>query len=98
VKDDLKSFFSLETFADRRLLKATAMSGLAILFATSLGIFNRILGTVSLTGKQWITCILAGFTVLLVSEARKFVLRRRARATAEQAEVVGALAPEPTAT
>jgi P-type Ca2+ transporter type 2C len=96
VKDDLKSFFSVETFADRRLLKATAMSAVAILFGTSLGIFNRILGTVSLTGKQWIACILAGFTVVLVSELRKLVLRRRTRATPQKEEVVAALVPGPT--
>jgi Ca2+-transporting ATPase len=96
VKDDLKSFFSVETFADRRLLKATAMSSVAIVFGTSLGIFNRILGTVSLTGKQWIACILAGFTVVLVSELRKLVLRRRTRATAEKEGVVAALVPGPT--
>jgi P-type Ca2+ transporter type 2C len=96
VKDDLKSFFSVDTFADRRLLKATAMSAVAILFGTSLGIFNRILGTVSLTGKQWIACILAGFTVVLVSELRKLVLRRRTRATAENEGVIAALVPGPT--
>jgi Ca2+-transporting ATPase len=97
VKDDLKSFFSVETFTDRRMLKATTLSGVAILFGTELGIFNRILGTVSLTGKQWIACILAGSSVVLVSELRKFVLRRRARATAETDGVIGTLAPGPTA-
>src|SRR6266550_3244874 len=96
VKDDLKSFFSVETFTAPRLLKATAMSAVAILFGTSLGIFNRILGTVSLTGKQWIACILAGFTVVLVSELRKLVLRRRTRATAAKEGVVAALVPGPT--
>jgi len=96
VKDDLKSFFSVETFTAPRLLKATAMSAVAILFGTSLGIFNRILGTVSLTGKQWIACILAGFTVVLVSELRKLVLRRRTRATAKTEGVIGALAPRAT--
>jgi len=98
VKDELKSFFSVDTFADRRLLKATALSGVAILFGTSLGIFNRILGSVSLTGKQWIACILAGFTVVLVSELRKLQLRRRVRASAEKEGVVGAAAPTPAAT
>jgi len=72
------------------------MSAVAILFGTSLGIFNRILGTVSLTGKQWIACILAGFTVVLVSELRKLVLRRRTRATVENEVVMGALAPRAT--
>src|SRR5439155_1701073 len=37
VKDDRKSIFTVETFADRRLLKATALSGVAILFGAELG-------------------------------------------------------------
>jgi Ca2+-transporting ATPase len=96
VKDDLRSFFSVETFADRRLLKATALSSIAILFGTALGIFNRILGTVSLTGKQWIACILAGFTVVLVSELRKLVLRRRMSASTADEEASAPLALGPT--
>jgi Ca2+-transporting ATPase len=92
VKDDLKSVFSEETFADRRLLKATGLSAAAILFGTELGIFHRILGTVSLTGKQWIACILAALTIVAVSELRKLVLRRRARAAEENEEVAGAVA------
>jgi Ca2+-transporting ATPase len=80
VKDDLKSFFSVETFADRRLLKATGMSALAIVLATSLGILQRILGTVTLSGKQWIVCILAGFSIVIASELQKFLRRRRADA------------------
>jgi Ca2+-transporting ATPase len=93
VKDDLKSVFSEETFADRRMLKATGLSAVAILAGTELGIFQRILGTVSLTGKQWIACILAGLTIVVLSELRKLVLRRRAaRAAAESEEVAGPVA------
>ena len=45
---------SPETFADRRLLKATALSAIAIVFGTELGILQRILHTVSLTGREWV--------------------------------------------
>jgi Ca2+-transporting ATPase len=38
VKDQLRSVFSVETYADRRLLMATGLSGVAILFGTQLGI------------------------------------------------------------
>jgi P-type Ca2+ transporter type 2C len=85
VKDRLRSVFSLETLADRRLLMTTGLSAVAILFGTELGIFQRILGTVSLTGKQWIVCLLAGGTIIVASEVQKLVLRRRASAP-EQAE------------
>jgi Ca2+-transporting ATPase len=77
VKDDRRSIFTMETFADRKLLLATGLSGLAILFGTELRIFQRILDTVSLTGKQWIACILAAGTIIVASELRKLIMRRR---------------------
>jgi len=77
VKSDLVSVFDTSTFADRRLLKATGLSAVAILFGTELGICQRILGTVSLTGKEWIICILAALTIVVASEARKLLLRHR---------------------
>jgi Ca2+-transporting ATPase len=82
VKDRLTSFFSVETFSDRRLLKATGMSAVAILLGTELGILQRILGTVSLTGRQWIICIVAAFSIVIASEIQKLVLRRRETTTA----------------
>jgi Ca2+-transporting ATPase len=86
VKDELRSVFNVETYADRRLLMATGLSGVAILFGTELGIFQRILGTVSLTGREWVACILVAFSVVVASELRKFVLRRRAAAVGTPAE------------
>jgi Ca2+-transporting ATPase len=97
VKDELRSVFDTDTFADRRLLKMTGLSAIAILFGTELGIFQRILGTVSLTGKQWIVCILVALSVVVVSEIQKLVLRRRADTkSAEQEEVAGVPALGPT--
>ena len=49
--------FSGATYADRRLLKATAMSAIAIVFGAEVGIFQRILHTTSLTGRQWLICV-----------------------------------------
>ncbi len=95
VKDELKSVFTVETFADRRLLKATGLSALAIVFGTELGIMQRILGTVSLTGKQWIVCLLAAFTIVVASELRKLVLRRQAPEPAD-VEAVPESAAVPT--
>jgi P-type Ca2+ transporter type 2C len=70
--------FTVETYADRRLLTATGLSAVAILFGTEVGIFQRILGTVSLTGGQWVTCILGALSIVVASELRKLVLRRKA--------------------
>jgi Ca2+-transporting ATPase len=83
VKSDLVSVFDASTYADRRLLKATGLSAVAILLGAELGICQRILGTVSLTGKEWIVCILAALTIVVVSEARKLLLRHRQTAPSE---------------
>jgi Ca2+-transporting ATPase len=100
VKDELRSIFTVETFADRRLLKATAMSAVAILLGTELGILQRILGTVSLTGKEWIVCILAAASIIVASEIQKLIRRRQASTGAEGEEEVpsaAGLAVGPTA-
>jgi P-type Ca2+ transporter type 2C len=82
VKDDRRSMLSPESYADRRMLKATALSAIAILFGTELRIFDRILGTVSLTGREWIVCILAALTIVVASEIRKLYLKSRESPTA----------------
>jgi Ca2+-transporting ATPase len=98
VKDRLRSIFSADTFADRRLIMMTGLSGLAILFGTELGVFQRILGTVSLTGTEWIVCLLAGASIILVSEAQKLVLRRREGDPAAAEDVAAPTAVGQTAT
>jgi Ca2+-transporting ATPase len=92
VKDELRSVFAVETYADRRMLMATGLSGVAILFGTELGILQRILGTVSLTGREWVACILVAFSVVIASELRKLVLRRRAAEAEADVAVEGTLA------
>jgi Ca2+-transporting ATPase len=77
VKDRFASVLSPDTLADRRLLLTSALSGVAILFGTELRILNRILGTVSLTGRQWAICLLAALSIVVVSELQKLMLRRR---------------------
>jgi Ca2+-transporting ATPase len=77
VKDDRRSMLSPETYADRRLLKATALSTAAIVLGTELGILQRVLHTVSLTGRQWSICILAALTIVVATELRKLYLRSR---------------------
>ncbi len=70
--------FSLDTFNDRTFLVTTAMSVASIVFVTELQVFHRVFDTVELTGDQWLLCIGAAASILVVSEIRKFVLRRRA--------------------
>ena len=82
VKDDLRSVFSLDTFDDARFLRMTGLSVAAIVLATELGLFQQILHTVSLDLQQWLICIVASLTIVLVSEIRKAVLRSRRSAAA----------------
>jgi Ca2+-transporting ATPase len=76
-RDERRSIFSLDFLEDRKFLIASGMSVAAIVFGTELGIFQRILDTVSLTFDQWLTCIIVAFAIVPVSEGRKLLLRRR---------------------
>jgi P-type Ca2+ transporter type 2C len=77
ARDALRSVFSLDTFGDRTFLVTSLMSIAAIIFATELQFFQRILKTDEITGNQWLICIGAALTVVAVSEVWKLVLRRR---------------------
>ncbi|HEU5211621.1 MAG TPA: HAD-IC family P-type ATPase [Gaiellaceae bacterium] len=78
VKDSTRSILDFgETLADRKLLLATGLSAVAIVFGTELRICQRFLNTVSLTGSEWVVCILGGLTIMVVFELRKLWLRRR---------------------
>jgi Ca2+-transporting ATPase len=77
ARDALASVFNLDTFNDRQFIVTSLMSVAAIVLATELQFFNRVLGTVSLTGDQWLICIGAALAIIVVSEIWKFVLRRR---------------------
>jgi Ca2+-transporting ATPase len=76
ARDELKTIFSLDTFSDRMFLKASLLSVVAIVLATELGFFQRVLDTVPLTGDQWLICIGAGLTVVVASELWKWAARR----------------------
>ncbi|GGM45283.1 cation-translocating P-type ATPase [Dactylosporangium sucinum] len=76
VRSQTRSVFSLDTFDDRRFVVASGLSLLAIVLATELGPFQRLLGTVHLDLAQWLVCVVAAASVLVVTEVRKAVLRR----------------------
>jgi P-type Ca2+ transporter type 2C len=77
ARDELRSVFSLDTFSDRTFILTSLMSAGAIVFVTELEFFQRVFKTVELTGDQWLICIGAGATIVVASEIRKFLLRRR---------------------
>jgi len=71
TKDERASVFSLHVTGDRPFLYGSLLSVAAIVLATELGFFQRLLGTVSLTFEQWAVCILVGLSIIVVSEVRK---------------------------
>ncbi|WP_028066765.1 cation-translocating P-type ATPase [Solirubrobacter soli] len=78
ARDELRSVFSLDTFNDRTFIVASLLSAVAIIFATELNFFQRILDTVEMTGDQWLICIGAALTIIVASELWKLRLRRQA--------------------
>jgi Ca2+-transporting ATPase len=71
TKDELRSLFDIDVSSDRYLVRATIASVVAIVLATELGLFQRLLGTVSLTLEQWVVCTVLGLSILVVSELKK---------------------------
>jgi Ca2+-transporting ATPase len=59
-----------------------------------LGFLQRILGTVSLNGDQWLICIALAFALLLVDEVIKFFMRRRRPPQAQEPQVSGQITGE----
>jgi Ca2+-transporting ATPase len=76
VRDELKSVFSLDVLEDKKFLIASGISFAAIVLGAQLELFHRILHTVDLTFHQWLICLVGGLAIVLVSEVRKFILRR----------------------
>ena len=66
-----------DTISGRRQLLLYGLALLFTLLSTELGILQRILGTTSLTGGQWLVCIALAAALLLVGELVKLVFRRR---------------------
>ncbi|HYB29379.1 MAG TPA: cation-transporting P-type ATPase [Solirubrobacteraceae bacterium] len=77
VKHERRSVFSLDTFDDHRCRTATGLGLTAILLGAQLGLLNKILKTVGLNLHEWLICIVAAATIIIASEIRKLILRRR---------------------
>ncbi len=71
--DEEESLFGGSILANRPLLLATGLSVLTIVLATELGFLQKLLGTVSLTGDQWLVCIVVPLSLIVVEEVRKLL-------------------------
>ena len=80
ARSETKTVFSADNLADRRQLGLYGLALLLILLPTELGFLQRMLGTTSLNGNQWLLCIGFAFALLVVDEIIKVALRSRQHA------------------
>jgi len=85
ARSETGTIFVRDTVNDRRQLQLYGLALVLTLLGTELGIFQRILGTVSLSLDQWLLCVGIALVLLLVDEVIKFFLRRRRGATPTEA-------------
>ena len=86
-KDDQESAFSLGTFSDKTFARTTAVSIVLLVLSTALGIFHRVMNTVTLGVPQWLICTAVALSVVVAAEIRKTARRRTAAKIVEPAGV-----------
>jgi Ca2+-transporting ATPase len=77
TRDERRTVFSLDTFADAKFAIATGVSILTLLLTTVFGPLEAFLKTTSLDVRQWLICLAVALSIVVVSEIRKAVVRRR---------------------
>ena len=78
-RDQVNTIFDRDAIPAAAQLRRYAVSILAIIAVTTIGILERIFGTGSLTGRQWGICAAIAASLLVVEELIKLVLRHRSR-------------------
>jgi P-type Ca2+ transporter type 2C len=81
ARSETRTIFSRDLVSDRRQLTLYGGTLVAIVLATELSVLHRILDTTSLTGGQWLVCLLLAAGLIVVEEVTKLVLRRREHIT-----------------
>ena len=71
--DEERSLFSGYLLDNPPLLKASAISVVAIVLATELGLLQRFLGMVNLTGDQWLVCVVVALSIVVIEEIKKLL-------------------------
>ena len=77
-RDERRSALSRDLLADRRQVGLYGLALLLTVLATELPVLQRVLGTAPLSGDLWLLCGVVALSLLVVDEAVKLVLRRRA--------------------
>ena len=78
TRDESRTVFTLDTVADKTLVRSTAASVAVLVLTTVLGPLQAFLETVALDTGQWLICIGAALPVLIASEIRVLVRKRTA--------------------
>jgi Ca2+-transporting ATPase len=76
TKDERRTMFSLDTFADRKLNIATGVSLLTLVLSTVFGPLQALLDMTNLGIQQWLACAGVAASIIVVSEIRKAIRRR----------------------
>jgi Ca2+-transporting ATPase len=77
ARDEHGTIFSRENIPGGSQLRLYGLALILTVLVTEIGFFQRIFVTTSLTGNQWLVCIVFALVLLAVEEAAKFVLARR---------------------
>ena len=93
ARSETGTLFDRDVVVGRRQLELYALSLLFIVLGSELGVLQRVLGTESLTGGQWLVCLGVAAALLAVNEVIKIFVRARSRrpAAAVEVEVAGAV-------
>ena len=78
TRDERRTVFSLDTFADAKFLIATGVSVVTLLLTTVFSPLQSFLNTTSLDVRQWLICLAVALSIVVVAEIRKAVRRRTA--------------------
>jgi Ca2+-transporting ATPase len=77
ARSETQSVLNRDILADRRQVEIYGLTLILVFIATELRFLQRILGTTPLSSDQWLLCFGVAFTLLLIDESIKFVMRRR---------------------
>jgi Ca2+-transporting ATPase len=76
TKDEHRSVFSLDTFADKTFNLATVASLLTLILSTVFQPLQALLETTNLTIRQWLACGAVALSIVVVAEIRKAIRGR----------------------
>jgi P-type Ca2+ transporter type 2C len=78
-RDQRHTIFSSAAVPGSAQLRRYAISLLAIIAVTTIGLLQRVFETVDLTFSQWSICVGIALSLVVIEELIKFVIRRRDR-------------------